>query len=143
MSKHDSRLDKLEKDQASKAPTEQKIPRNPVEFAKLLKIDPDPWQRDLLTSKEKRIILNCARQSGKSTIVAIRALHHALTNRGSLVLILSPTQRQSGLLFEKIVTSHNAWQTRRQRRRLSHHVATQKPEPHRIAPWIRTDHQGL
>jgi predicted phage terminase large subunit-like protein len=108
MSKHDSRLDKLEKDQTSKAPAGQKIPRDPVEFAKLLKIEPDPWQRDLLTSKEKRIILNCARQSGKSTIVAIRALHHALTNRGSLVLILSPTQRQSGLLFEKIVTFHKA-----------------------------------
>jgi predicted phage terminase large subunit-like protein len=107
MSTHDSRLNKLEK-RTSPASAEQKIPRDPVEFARLLKKDPDPWQRDLLTSKEKRIILNCARQSGKSTIVAIRALHHALTNRRSLVLILSPTQRQSGLLFEKIVTFHKA-----------------------------------
>ena len=102
MSKHEPRINKLEKDQASKAPAATRIPRDPIAFAKLLNIDPDPWQCDLLTSTEERIILNCARQSGKSTIVAIRALHHALITPRSLVLILSPSQRQSGELFKKI-----------------------------------------
>jgi len=69
-----------------------------------LGIEPDPWQCDLLNATEERIILNCARQSGKSTIVAILALHHALLNPGSLVLILSPSLRQSELLLEKIST---------------------------------------
>ncbi len=102
MSKNESKIRKLEKDRASKAQAATRIPRDPVAFATLLHIDPDPWQRDLLTATEEHIILNCARQSGKSTIVALRALHHALITPRSLVLILSPSQRQSAELFKKI-----------------------------------------
>jgi predicted phage terminase large subunit-like protein len=72
-------------------------------FARQLNIEPDPWQSDLLHSKDKRIILNCSRQSGKSTTVALLALHHALRNPGSLILILSPSQRQSGELLRKVL----------------------------------------
>jgi hypothetical protein len=75
---------------------------NPIKFAQLLGIDPDPWQRKLLTSEEKKIILNCARQSGKSTITAIIALHSALYNPNSLVLIISRGYRQSTELFKKV-----------------------------------------
>jgi predicted phage terminase large subunit-like protein len=67
-----------------------------------LGFEPDPWQRDLLISTDERVILNCSRQSGKSTAVAILALHHALTTPSSVVLIISPSLRQSELLFEKI-----------------------------------------
>jgi hypothetical protein len=74
-----------------------------VTFARSLGVDPDPWQQELLLSTEKRIILNCSRQSGKSTITAILALHHALNNFASLVLILSPSQRQSAELFKKVM----------------------------------------
>jgi predicted phage terminase large subunit-like protein len=63
-----------------------------------------PRQCDLLTATDKYIILNCSRQSGKSTIVAILALHHALTTPGARVLIVSPSLRQSELLFDKINT---------------------------------------
>lgn len=76
---------------------------NPIKFAQSLGLDPDPWQRELLLSSEKRIILNCSRQSGKSTITAILALHHALNDPGALVLVLSPSLRQSGELFKKIM----------------------------------------
>jgi predicted phage terminase large subunit-like protein len=65
-------------------------------------MEPDPWQRDLLTSTHKRIILNCSRQSGKSTIVAILALHHALLNPRAFVAIVSPSQRQSTELLRKV-----------------------------------------
>ena len=75
---------------------------DPIKFAEQF-IEPDPWERDLLLSDEKRIILNCARQSGKSTITAILALHHALNNPRALVLVLSPSLRQSGELFKKII----------------------------------------
>jgi hypothetical protein len=76
---------------------------DPIAFARQLNIELDPWQRDLLASTDERIILNCARQSGKSTIVAVLALHHALNNPRALVLVLSPSLRQSGELFKKIV----------------------------------------
>jgi hypothetical protein len=76
---------------------------NPIKFAQSRGLDPDPWQRELLLSSEKRIILNCSRQSGKSTIAAILALHHALNDPGALVLVLSPSLRQSGELFKKVM----------------------------------------
>jgi hypothetical protein len=75
---------------------------NPTKFAQHLGIDPDPWQRDLLLATKKHIILNCSRQSGKTTIVALLSLHHALSTPNSLVLVLSPSLRQSGELFKKI-----------------------------------------
>ena len=43
---------------------------NRVIFAQSLGVEPDPWQEDVLRSDSKRIILNCARQSGKSTVTA-------------------------------------------------------------------------
>ncbi len=83
--------------------TELALAINPVKFAQSLGIHPDPWQADLLLASDKRIMLNCSRQSGKSTITAIMALHHALNVPGSLVLVLSPSLRQSGELFKKVI----------------------------------------
>jgi len=104
MSQHESRIKNLEADRTSNATSETEIPRDSVAFARLLHIEPDPWQCDLLTSNEPRVILNCGRQTGKSTIVAILALHHALTNRNAVVLILAKSQRQSEELLRKVVT---------------------------------------
>jgi hypothetical protein len=73
-----------------------------VAFARALGLDPDPWQEDLLRSASDRVLLNCSRQSGKSTISAIIALHRALYHPGSLVLALAPALRQSQELFGKI-----------------------------------------
>ena len=63
---------------------------------------PDPWQTEVLRSDSKRILLNCSRQSGKSTVTAIMALHTGLYRPGSLILCLSPTLRQSGELFHNV-----------------------------------------
>jgi len=104
MSQHKSRIGRLEKRHASEEQSEGEIPQDPITFARCLDLEPDPWQRDLLISTEEHIILNCSRQSGKSTIVAVLALHHALRNLKSLVLVLSPSQRQSGELLRKITT---------------------------------------
>jgi hypothetical protein len=71
-------------------------------FASELGVEPDPWQGDLLRSTSDRVLLNCSRQSGKSTISAIIALHRALYHPGSLVLALAPALRQSQELFGKI-----------------------------------------
>jgi hypothetical protein len=73
-----------------------------VAFAKELGIHPDAWQEDLLRSHSERILLNCSRQSGKSTMSALIALHRALYRPGSLILCLAPALRQSQELFSKI-----------------------------------------
>jgi len=74
-----------------------------VAFAEALGLDPDPWQRDLLRSSSDRVILNCSRQSGKSTMTAVITLHRALYHPGSLILCLAPALRQSQELFGKVL----------------------------------------
>jgi hypothetical protein len=69
---------------------------------------PDPWQRALLLSADRQILLNCSRQSGKSTVVSALALHAALFIPGSLILLLSPSLRQSGEIFRKVIHGYNA-----------------------------------
>jgi hypothetical protein len=73
-----------------------------VAFAKRLGLKPDPWQEDLLSSTSERVLLNCCRQSGKSTMTGVIALHRALYHPGSLILCLAPALRQSQELFTKI-----------------------------------------
>ena len=53
--------------------------------------DTYPWQKEALNPLHRNIMLNCARQSGKSTIVAGLALHTAKHKMNSLTLIFSPT----------------------------------------------------
>jgi hypothetical protein len=62
-------------------------------------IQPDRWQADLLRSNAERFLLLCSRQVGKSLTAAGLALREALLVPDSLVLLLSPTLRQSGELF--------------------------------------------
>jgi Terminase large subunit, T4likevirus-type, N-terminal len=69
---------------------------------KSLDLEPDPWQGEVLQSDSKRILLNCSRQSGKSTITSALALHTATYHPGSLTLCLSPTLRQSSELFRNV-----------------------------------------
>lgn len=75
---------------------------DPVTFACLLGVIPDPWQERLLRSTTEKALLNCCRQSGKSTVAAVIALHRALYHPDSLVLVLAPALRQSQELFAKI-----------------------------------------
>jgi Terminase large subunit, T4likevirus-type, N-terminal/Terminase RNaseH-like domain len=71
-------------------------------------LSPDPWQRELLLSGARQILLNCSRQSGKSTVVSALALHVALFTPGALVLLLSPSQRQSAEIFRKVLDADKA-----------------------------------
>src|SRR5215216_5329910 len=73
-----------------------------VAFARSLGVEPDSWQERLLRSGSDRVLLNCCRQSGKSTMSALIALHRALYHPGSLVLCLAPALRQSQELFAKV-----------------------------------------
>jgi hypothetical protein len=80
------------------------IPDYPVEFAISLGIDPDPWQIDVLASEHPRKILCCGRQTGKSTVASILAIHKALIQPGSTVLVVAPGERQAKLLFSKALS---------------------------------------
>jgi hypothetical protein len=79
-----------------------KLALDRVSFAEKLGIAPDEWQENFLRSSADRVLLNCSRQSGKSTMSAVIALHRALYHPGSLVLCLAPALRQSQELFGKI-----------------------------------------
>lgn len=63
---------------------------------------PDPWQERFLRSSSHRILLLCSRQLGKSTSTACLALAEACYRPDSLVLLVSRSERQSTLLFEKV-----------------------------------------
>lgn len=76
---------------------------DPVAFARSLGITPDPWQERVLRWQGKRLLLNCSRQAGKSTTTAVLALHRALFVPKSLVLLVSPSLRQSVELFRKVL----------------------------------------
>lgn len=81
---------------------------DPAAFAQnTLGFSPDDWQAKVLRWTGKRLLLNCCRQSGKSTIAAILALHRALYYPGSLILLVSPSLRQSSELFKKVADEFN------------------------------------
>jgi phage terminase large subunit-like protein len=95
-----------------KAPKESSLETFRTDPAQILTkagMSPDTWQTNLLRSQSRRMLLLCSRQSGKSTTSAALALKSALLQPDSLVLLLSPTQRQSGELFrDKVLRLYNS-----------------------------------
>ena len=77
-------------------------PLNAVAFARSrLGFEPDAKQRAILDSSSRRLILLCSRQWGKSTVSAIMAVHRAYTQPESLVVVASPSERQSAEWLRK------------------------------------------
>lgn len=66
-----------------------------------LGFEPDAVQRDLLEQGGHRLILNCTRQWGKSTVTAAKAVQTAYEKQGSLTLVMSPSARQSAEFVRK------------------------------------------
>src|SRR5882672_8324134 len=78
---------------------------DPVRFAEhKLNFHPDPIQSKMLRIPAHRLIINCTRQWGKSTVTAIKAIHRALYMPESLILFVSPSGRQSGEFLQKLKT---------------------------------------
>jgi len=72
------------------------------EWARLrLGLAVDERQGRVLETANRRGILNCSRQWGKSTITAAKAVHQAATEAESLTLVVSPSARQSGEFMRK------------------------------------------
>src|SRR5260370_29120844 len=74
-----------------------------VRIMRNLGMQPAPWQLQLLEGNYARLLLNCCRQAGKSTVVALLALVEAVFVPFTKVLLVSRSQRQSNELF-RIIT---------------------------------------
>jgi Terminase large subunit, T4likevirus-type, N-terminal len=80
---------------------------DPVLLAKDVGIDPDEIQARLLCSESRRVLVNCTRQWGKSTITALATLHACLYQAPARVILVSASQAQSTELFRKV---HSFWE---------------------------------
>jgi hypothetical protein len=79
--------------------------KDEVLFArKILGFHPYSYQEAFLRDRSRLIAACCGRQVGKTTLAAIKALHFALANPITQVLIVSKGLRQSIILFDKILT---------------------------------------
>src|SRR6516165_3948378 len=76
---------------------------DPVRILTDAGMEPDSWQENVLRSDASRRLLLASRQAGKSSVAAALALQTALLRPRSPVLLLSPSLRQSGELYRKIV----------------------------------------
>lgn len=81
---------------------------DPVLLMRAVGLEPDPWQKDFVRSVSPRVLLNCCRQSGKSTSTASLALHTAIFESESLILLLSQAERQSKELLLKVLQQYRA-----------------------------------
>jgi hypothetical protein len=70
-------------------------------------LEPDPWQVEVLEAGHPRLLLNCCRQAGKSTVVALLGLAEAFFVPFTKVLLVSRSHRQSRELF-RLVTDFYA-----------------------------------
>jgi hypothetical protein len=88
------------------APHANSTPARPptVEIMRKLGLKPDPWQAAVLETACPRLLLNCCRQAGKSTVVALLGLVETLWTPGHQVILLSRSHRQSKELFRIIGT---------------------------------------
>jgi hypothetical protein len=88
-------------------PITQETYRPPaVRMMRTLGLEPDPWQVQILEGRQPRLLLNCSRQAGKSTAVALLALAEAVFVPGTKVLLLSRSARQSAELFRRVADYH-------------------------------------
>ena len=79
------------------------LPQDPDEFcSEILRFEPTSYQRRLLETVSKRIVLRWARQTGKTTALACLCIIHAALHPHQMILIVAPGLRQSMILGERI-----------------------------------------
>lgn len=71
---------------------------DPVALAESVGMKAQPWQVEALRSRAKRLLLNCSRQAGKTTVAGVLATHTALYQPGALVIALAAAERQASEL---------------------------------------------
>jgi hypothetical protein len=81
---------------------------DPVLWAReVLAYHPDSWAATVMMSSARYVIENVSRQAGKSTCAAAMAVHRAEFFPSSLILVVSPTLRQSGELQRKCMSYYD------------------------------------
>src|SRR5438132_968689 len=71
-----------------------------LRFAReVLHWNPDPKQAAVLNTQARRVILNCARQWGKSSVAAARIVWVAVTRPGRVILVISENIDQCAEFF--------------------------------------------
>jgi hypothetical protein len=79
-----------------------------VELFRAANGEPDAWQVQALRSTATRLMFNASRQAGKTGVAAAIACHTALAEAGALVLVLSPSLRQSQEAFRRVLDVYRA-----------------------------------
>jgi hypothetical protein len=78
----------------TKEPVLARLRADPTLAMTAMGLNPDPWQRELITCRARQIAVLCTRRAGKSQGVAARALVRCLTSK-CYTLVFSPTGDQS------------------------------------------------
>jgi len=90
----------------------QRLRDNAILFAeKVLDFHSFAYQDKLLRDGSLRIVSCMGRQTGKTTTIAVKALHFAYVKPKTTTLIVSPSLRQSMILFDRVVSLiyNNEW----------------------------------
>src|SRR5215212_1323215 len=66
-----------------------------------LNFQPETKQAEVLDLDAKYLILCCNRQWGKTTTIAVKALHRALTINDQSIVIISRTKLQAAILIDR------------------------------------------
>ena len=74
-----------------------------VTIMRKLDLEPDAWQADVLLSEHPQLLLNCCRQAGKSTVVALLCLLEAMFKPMTTVILVSRSHRQSREMLKVMV----------------------------------------
>ena len=96
-----------------------------------LEFTPSPKQAEVLDMDAKYLILCCNRQWGKTTTIAVKALHKAITTADQTIVIISRTKLQAGILIERACT-FAARLGHKIRRVLGHQFSLKLPNGSRI-----------
>lgn len=76
----------------------------PLNFVKeVLNFHPFQYQKQVFLDDSNRMVLIWGRQIGKSVTIAAKAIREAMSGKKT-ILLFAPTQRQSSLLFNKVVS---------------------------------------
>lgn len=75
---------------------------DPTLFGQDLGLVLDSWQAALLCEQPRRALLNCSRQTGKSTICAVLGLYKVTFQPDAQIMIVSPSARQSNEMIRSI-----------------------------------------
>jgi hypothetical protein len=70
-----------------------------VSIMRRLGLDPDPWQVEVLSSSDSRLLVNSCRQAGKTTTAAVLAIAEALARPHAPVLVLTRSRRHAKEVF--------------------------------------------